>query len=149
MSRPAFFHEQGNTRVSTIPVKYIGPDPYWHGLLYDTRLRFEQGQTLHLPAGLAMRFLTHQDTFARGEGSAEQPTPQEAANAALKDAETKKAEEQEKSAEVYDVFDQIDRMDKASLAEFAIKYGQQVDKRKSLDALRADAKSFVDRFGAL
>ena len=135
--------------MSTIPVKYIGPDPYWHGLLYDTRLRFEQGQTLQLPEALGLKFLTHRDTFARGDEVAEEPTPQEAANEALKDAEKKKAEEQEKSAEVYALFDQIDRMDKASLAEFAVKYGQQVDKRKSLDMLRADAKSFVDRFGAL
>lgn len=133
--------------MSTIPVKYIGPDPYWHGLLYDTRLRFEQGQTLQLPEALALRFLTHQDTFARGEGVAEQPTPQDATNKALEDAAKEKAKEELRLAEVYELFDQIDRMDKASLAEFCIKYGQPVDKRKSVDALRAEAKSFVDRFG--
>lgn len=136
--------------MSTIPVKYIGPDPYWHGLLYDTRLRFEQGQTLQLPEALALRFLTHQDTFARGEAVAEQqPTPQEATNQALEEAAKKKAEEEQKTTEVYELFDQIDRMDKASIAEFCLKYGQNVDKRKSLDVLRTDAKAYVDRFGAI
>ena len=132
-----------------IPVKYIGPDPFWHGLLYDTRLRFERGQTLQLPEALALRFLTHQDTFALGEGTAEPQTPQDATNAALAEAEKAKLEEEQKSTEVYELFDQIDRMDKASLATFSQKYGQVLDKRKGLDALRAEAKSFVDRFGAL
>ena len=133
-----------------IPVKYIGPDPYWHGLLYDTRLRFERGQTLQLPEPLALRFLTHKDTFAPGDVAAVEPqTPQDATNAALAEAEKAKLEEEQKSTEVYELFDQIDRMDKASLATFSQKYGQVLDKRKGLDALRAEAKSFVDRFGAL
>ena len=132
-----------------IPVKYIGPDPFWHGLLYDTRLRFERGQTLQLPEALALRFLTHQDTFALGEGTAEPQTPQDATNAALAEAEKAKLEEDEKRAEVFELFDQIDLMDKAALATFSQKYGQALDKRKGLDALRAEVKGFVDRFGAL
>ena len=132
-----------------IPVKYIGPDAFWHGLLYDTRLRFERGQTLQLPEPLALRFLTHQDTFALGEGTAEPQTPQDATNAALAEAEKAKLEEDEKRAEVFELFDQIDLMDKAGLATFAQKYGQALDKRKGLEALRAEVKSFVDRFGAL
>lgn len=132
-----------------IPVKYIGPDAFWHGLLYDTRLRFERGQTLQLPEPLALRFLTHQDTFALGEGTAEPQTPQDATNAALAEAEKAKLEEDAKRAEVFELFDQIDLMDKAGLATFAQKYGQALDKRKGLEALRAEVKSFVDRFGAL
>lgn len=132
-----------------IPVKYIGPDPFWHGLLYDTRLRFERGQTLQLPEPLALRFLTHQDTFALGEGTAEPQTPQDATNAALAEAEKAKLEEDAKRAEVFALFDQIDLMDKAALATFSQKYGQALDKRKGLDALRAEVKGFVDRFGAL
>ena len=66
----------------------------------------------------------------------------------MEEAAKKKAEEEQKTTEVYELFDQIDRMDKASIAEFCLKYGQNVDKRKSLDVLRADAKAFVDRFGA-
>lgn len=132
-----------------IPVKYIGPDAFWHGLLYDTRLRFERGQTLQLPEPLALRFLTHQDTFALGEGTAEPQTPQDATNAALAEAEKAKLEEDEKRAEVFELFDQIDLMDKAALSTFSQKYGQALDKRKGLDALRAEVKGFVDRFGAL
>jgi len=132
-----------------IPVKYIGPDAFWHGLLYDTRLRFDRGQTLQLPEALALRFLTHQDTFALGEGAAEPQTPQDATNAALAEAEKAKLEEDAKRAEVFALFDQIDLMDKAALATFSQKYGQALDKRKGLDALRAEVKGFVDRFGAL
>lgn len=132
-----------------IPVKYIGPDPYWHGLLYDTRLRFEHGQTLQLPEPLALRFLTHKDTFARGDETAEPPTPQQATDAALAEAERQRLEEERKRAETFELFDQIDLMDKAGLVTFSQKYGQVLDKRKGLEALRAEVKSFVDRFGAL
>lgn len=132
-----------------IPVKYIGPDAFWHGLLYDTRLRFERGQTLQLPEPLALRFLTHQDTFARGEDAPEQQTAQQEADAALAEANKQQLEEERKRTETFDLFDQIDLMDKAALATFSQKYGQVLDKRKGLDALRAEVKGFVDRFGAL
>jgi len=132
-----------------IPVKYIGPDAFWHGLLYDTRLRFEAGQTLQLPAGLALKFLTHRDTFERGEEAPQQQTAQQEADAALAEAEKQRLKEEQTKTETFELFDQIDLMDKAALATFSQKYGQVLDKRKGLDALRAEVKGFVDRFGAL
>lgn len=132
-----------------IPVKYIGPDPYWHGLLYNARLRFEQGQTLHLPEALALKFLTHKDTFGPGDGETKPLTADEASAAALAEAEKAKKQQEEQQTEVYDLFAQIDLMDKASLTQVAEKYGQAIDKRRGLDALRSEVKGFVDRFGAL
>lgn len=135
--------------ANMIPVRYIGPDAFWHGLLYDTRLRFEAGQTLQLPEPLALKFLTHKDTFALGDETPTVQTAQDAAAAALAEAEKAKIEEERKQTETFELFDQIDLMDKAALATFSQKYGQVLDKRKGLDALRAEVKGFVDRFGAL
>lgn len=132
-----------------IPVKCIGPDPYWAGLLYNTRERFEHGETRLLPEALALKFLTHKDTFERGEAPTKPQSADEVAAAAVTEAEKQQAQKEQQQTEVYELFDQIDRMDKASLAEFSQKYGQVLDKRKTVNALRADAKSFVDRFGAL
>lgn len=133
--------------TETIPVKYIGPDAFWHGTLYGVKLRFEHGQTLDLPTPLALKFVTHHDTFAKGNGPAKAPTPEEAADQALAEAKkTQELEEQQRN-EAHDLFAQIDLMDKTSLAEFCNRYGQVLDKRKNVDTLRAEAKSFVDRFG--
>lgn len=132
-----------------IPVKYIGPDSHWAGLLYNTRLRFERGQTLPLPEALALKFLTHKDTFARGDGDVAPPTPEEEHARALAESQRLEQEQAAQRSEVYELFDQIERMDKVALEEFCRKYGQEIDRRRSVDKLRSEAKSFVDRFGAL
>lgn len=135
--------------MDTIPVKYIGPDAHWHGLLYNTRLRFEHGQTLQLPTELGLKFLTHHDTFGPGEEPTKPQAADPSAETALAEAGKQQEQDKQQQVEVFEVFDQIDRMDKNALATFSKKYGQDIDKRKGLAVLRADAKSFVDRFGAI
>jgi hypothetical protein len=133
-----------------IPVKYIGPDPFWHGLLYGVKLRFDNGQTRPLPEPLALKFLTHHDTFQLDDGfevtpkSAEQET-QEALTAAKQEEQAK----DEASQDLYDVLDRVDLMEKEQLAEFASRYGTKLDARRAVATLRTEVKQLVNLRGLI
>ena len=139
-----------------VPVKYIGPRAEWYDRLYGTGLMFSSGQTRNLPTDIARQLLRHGDLFEK----ADQP-PFETADgeAVTADDDTARLLEQGKQAEdakheqqvsIQDLYDQIDQMDKSSLESFAsTKYRIDLDKRKSVDSLRAQVKQLVDQFGAV
>lgn len=139
-----------------VPVKYIGPRAEWYDRLYGTGLMFSSGQTRNLPTDIARQLLRHGDLFEK----ADQP-PFETADgeAVTVDDDTARLLEQGKQAEdakheqqvsIQDLYDQIDQMDKPSLESFAsTKYRIDLDKRKSVDNLRAQVKQLVDQFGAV
>lgn len=139
-----------------VPVKYIGPRAEWYDRLYGTGLMFSSGQTRNLPTDIARQLLRHGDLFEK----ADQP-PFETADgeAVTVDDDTARLLEQGKQAEdakheqqvsIQDLYDQIDQMDKSSLESFAsTKYRIDLDKRKSVDNLRAQVKQLVDQFGAV
>ena len=139
-----------------VPIKYIGPRAEWYDRLYGTGLMFSSGQTRNLPTDIARQLLRHGDLFEK----ADQP-PFETADgeAVTVDDDTARLLEQGKQAEdakheqqvsIQDLYDQIDQMDKPSLESFAsTKYRIDLDKRKSVDNLRAQVKQLVDQFGAV
>lgn len=139
-----------------VPVKYIGPRAEWYDRLYGTGLMFSSGQTRNLPTDIARQLLRHGDLFEK----ADQP-PFETADgeAVTVDDDTARLLEQGKQTEdakheqqvsIQDLYDQIDQMDKSSLESFAsTKYRIDLDKRKSVDNLRAQVKQLVDQFGAV
>lgn len=131
-----------------INVKYIGPRDYWEGLLYNVKLRFDKGQVRALPQALALKYLTHKDTFERDDEtpikrkSVEQETAE-----AIEQAQQTEKDQIEKDHDLYDVLARVDLMEKDQLAEFASRYGARLDKRKAIDAMRGEVKQLVNLRG--
>lgn len=138
-----------------LPVKYIFRRPKWKDTIYGTGLEFEIGQTRVLPRDLALKFLRHTDTFELDEEALAkgipEPTPEQVTAEAVALQAKKKEDDEAAQAEVFQVHDQIERMGtKEMVAEFALtKYNIPLDKRHTLEALRAEAKGLVDRFGVM
>ncbi len=134
--------------TAQIPVKYVGRRPHWNGLLYDVRLSFDAGQTRLLPEPLALKFLKHADTFQRDDEYQVTPkSPEEETAEVLAQAEQQAKVQDEKDLELSEVLDQIDLMEKEQLAEFANRYGQKLDGRRSVDKLRAEVRQLVNLNG--
>ena len=139
-----------------VPVKYIGPRAEWYDRLYGTGLMFSSGQTRNLPTDIARQLLRHGDLFEKADQPAFETADGEAVTV---DDDTARLLEQGKQAEdakheqqvsIQDLYDQIDQMDKSSLESFAsTKYRIDLDRRKSVDNLRAQVKQLVDQFGAV
>ena len=133
-----------------IPVKYIGPDAYWEAYLYGVKLRFDSGQTRAMPESLALKCLTHHDTFWRDDSTAVEPkTPEQETAEALAKAEQDKKTQEDQDMELHDVVDRVDLMGKEQLAEFANRYGTKLDGRKSVESLRTAVKQLVDLNGLI
>lgn len=133
---------------ATINVKYIGPRVYWEGLLYNVRLRFDHGQTRAMPQALALKFLTHKDTFERDDATAIKPkSAEQETSEAIEQAQKSEKDQIEKDHDLYDVLARVDRMEKEQLAEFASRYGAKLDKRKGLDAMRGEVRQLVNSQG--
>lgn len=133
---------------ATINVKYIGPRDYWEGWLYNVKLRFNSGQTRPMPQALALKFLTHKDTFERDDATAIAPKPaaQETAEA-IDETKKREAAELEKDHDLYDVLARVDLMEKEQLTEFASRYGAKLDKRKGLESMRGEVRQLVNSQG--
>lgn len=133
-----------------IPVKYIGPDAYWEAYLYGVKLRFDNGQTRALPESLALKFLTHGDTFGRDESAVVAPktTEQETAEA-LAQAEKQQKDEHDQYLELHEVLDRVNLMGKEQLVEMATRYGTKLDGRKSVESLRGTVKQLIDLNGLI
>ncbi|MDI3512627.1 MAG: hypothetical protein PWQ61_3394 [Betaproteobacteria bacterium] len=133
-----------------VNVKYIGPRDYWEGRLYNVKLRFDHGQTRAMPQDLALKFLTHKDTFERDDATVIKPKTAEQETAeAIEQAQQAEKDDIEKDHELYDVLARVDIMEKEQLAEFASRYGARLDKRKGLDAMRGEVRQLVNLRGVV
>ncbi len=134
--------------TAQIPVKYIGRRPHWEGTLYNVKLRFDAGQTRLLPDALALKFLTHADTFVRDDAYEATPkSPEQETQEAIAEAEQRARVQDEKDMELTEVLERIDIMEKEQLAEFATRYGTKLDGRRSVDKLRAEVKQLINLNG--
>lgn len=116
-------------------IKYVGKRLTYTDGTYGTRITFTQGQTLMVPADKAALMLRHADVYAPGKYVKE---------VAIVAAVTDKPDEQ-----TQDVRDSIANMDKTALETFVkTNYSVDLDKRKSLASLRAEATGLVDQYGA-
>lgn len=118
-----------------VSVKYIGKRPEYTEGTYGTRIHFIQGESRLVPLDKARLMLKHTDVYAPGEA--------DAPIAVLPEAKTEEDG-------VQDMRDSIAIMDKGALEMYAKTHFQvSIDKRRSVDALRAEVTGLVDRFGAI
>lgn len=136
-----------------VPVKYVGRKPSWADHLYGTGLGFVQGQVRSMPGEKARQFLRHADMFQ--VAGADELVPDEKADEATDDtaqilAETaaKRDDETEALSRILDIKQQVSMMDKDALKDFAFRnWSQKLDKRESIDELRAKVAQAIDQFG--
>lgn len=129
------------TPAGFIPVKYVGRRDSYIENTYGTKLRFEPGQQRLVPADKARLMLSHPDVWALGElQRAEAPPPEDDKAGKAQDVTEEKAQEQR---------DVIAVMDKNALVSFAKNnFRMDLDKRRSVDSLRAEVTRLVDQYGA-
>jgi type IV secretory pathway VirB10-like protein len=147
-----------------IAVKYIFRRPRWVDTIYGTGLEFTTDQVRKLPAHLALKFLRHTDTFVRADAlppeqqqerqqelTDEQRRELEAAKEQQELLEAKKKQQEDEAAYEqarHDLMQQFEAMTKDALVAFAReKYDVTLDKSLNKEALKAEARSLVDRFG--
>lgn len=130
-------------------VKYIGRKPFVDRL-YGSGLPFEIGQTRVVPALLARQFLRHPE-FEQGEAEAPiEPPKGDDTAVLLEQADKAQVEQTTHLSELQELRDQVSYMDKDALEQFALtKYRQNIDKRRSLPALREQVIGLIDQFGAV
>lgn len=130
-------------------VKYIGRKPFVDRL-YGSGLPFEVGQMRSVPVLLARQFLRHPE-FEQAEAlmAVERPRGDDTA-ALLEQADAVQAEQSAQLGEIQELRDQVSFMDKEALEQFALtRYRQNIDKRRSLPALREQVIGLIDQFGAV
>lgn len=135
-----------------VGVSFCGRDDSFVDGLYGTGLEFFKGQPRALPESLAAKFLYHEGQFERVEitEKSEKKANGNDTKAVLAKSAAKKKEEDAKLDEVFEAQNQIAHMNKSSLIEYAqIKYRQDIDARKNVEAIRAQVSGMIDQFGVL
>ena len=138
--------------LTHIGVKYIGRRPSFHDRLFGTGLDFVQGQTHAVIADVARKFLHHTSEFERDDTKAAVSAKALSASEALEAAKAKEKLDHDAKAldEVQYLRDQVKRMEKPELEAMAKNhYGQDIDKRRSVQALREEVVSLIDRYGVV
>lgn len=136
--------------VNKVGVKYIGRRPLFRDRVFGTGLDFSQGQTRHVPADTARQFLRHTSEFERDDST---PAPVITVDDTQDQLDRTKAKQEQDAKELNELQyqrDQIGRMEKPELQTMArTKYGHQLDGRTSVQAMREQVVSLMDRFGAV
>jgi hypothetical protein len=134
-----------------IGVKYIGRRPTFRDRLFGTGLEFAQGQTRQIPADVARKFFHHPSEFERDDGQPEAVTPTgDGTDEALAQAKARQEKDTKALDELQHLRDQVNRMEKPDLQAIAKnKYGQPLDGRIGVQAMREQVVSLIDRFGAV
>jgi hypothetical protein len=131
-----------------IEVAYVGRRAAWRDTVYQTGLTFDAGQVRALPPAVAQKLLRHADLFK--EVQADEQAPALADDTAYLLEQGQEAAQQTEDRQIdFAIIDQINQMDKASLERFALeRFAINLDKRKSVENLRAEVVSYIDRVGA-
>ena len=120
--------------MNLVSVKYIGKRLEYTDGTYGTRILFSKGESRQVPADKARLMLKHPDVYVPGEPDAE------IATVPLDTQEQDSAQ---------DMRDAIANMDKSALESYAkTHYRIDIDKRRSVDALRTQVTGLVDQYGA-
>lgn len=139
-----------------VAVQYVGRRDSWSDNLYGTGLHFAARQVRPIPGDIARKLLRHSDLFC--EAPAEVAAAQsEAAPAKVEQDDTaqilaetaaKRDDETEALSRILDIKQQVSMMDKDALKDFAFRnWSQKLDKRESIDELRAKVAQAIDQFG--
>lgn len=136
-----------------VGVKYIGRRPSFHDRLFGTGLDFSAGQTRFIPADIARKFLKHASEFEQDDGKVSTKAKAKAADDTddlLDQAKAKQDQANKELDELQYLRDQVTRMEKPELQAIAkTKYGQELDGRTSVQNMRDQVVSLMDRFGAV
>jgi hypothetical protein len=123
--------------MDQVSVKYIGKRAQYTDGTYGTRILFIQGESRLVPIDKARLMLKHPDVYVPGEA--------DAVAAVIPEEQAKKPDD-----ETQDMRDAIAIMDKVALEAYAkTNFRVNIDRRKNVEALRAEVTGLVDRFGAL
>lgn len=136
MARPK---KQDAAPAGFLPVEYIGPRAQYTDGLYGTRIHWaEVGAVQLVPEAIAQKMVTNnKDVWRLGEYSGES-TPD-----AQEKPDTTEADNRQELDTV------IQTMDKVALEGYArINFGQELDRRQSVDTLRQKVKMLIDQYGA-
>lgn len=133
-----------------IPVKYVFRRPRWVDRIYGTNLEFVTDQVRMLPESMALKFLRHTDTFVLGEPQPVEPTtPEQETAQALEKADAERKEREEQEQQMFALYDQLNVMDKPSIARFVReKFQIELPETLSIEDMRVEATTLIDRFGA-
>lgn len=120
------------------PIKYIGPRATYREGAYGSGIIFTKGETINVEDDiLANKLLRHPDVYVRGDAN----TAGEVSASKAKDVESE-------ADPLQDARDAIAAMNKDALEVYAkTHFGVDLDKRKSVDSLRAQTTSLLDQYG--
>lgn len=141
-----------------VAVQYVGRRPDWTDHIYGTGLSFVADQVRYLPGSVATQFLRHVDLFreAKTEVAPEKVAqisevveiPRDDTAQILAETAAKRDDETEALSRILDIKQQVSMMDKDALKDFAFRnWSQKLDKRESIDELRAKVAQAIDQFG--
>lgn len=123
--------------MNTKPICYVGRRPVYRDGAYGSGIVFQQGETKLVPADLAAKLLRHPDVYVPGVEAGAVPV------------ELKEPVKQTQDESTQDLRDTIAFMDKDALETFAkTNFKIDLDKRKSVNALRQHVTQLVDQYGA-
>lgn len=126
-------------------VRNISKRGAFSGSLYGAKLHFAKDEVQMLPVELAHKLFKHADVFKPAKAVKVDKTKVE-----TETAQTEAETTTETNTQVLDMHDQIQQMDKNALEDFAkAKYGQDLDKRKSVETLRQEVGLMIDQFGVV
>lgn len=139
---------QTQSDPTELPVMCILKKP-WRGVLYETRIPFEPGETKMLPAQLARKYISHHDVFSAGEvNDAPKKSKAEIDSELIKLQMEKVEKDEAEKNRVMDFKQDIDlKYDKDALKELATRYGHKFKGNVSVERMRTEVKDLVDRFG--
>lgn len=134
-------------------IQYVGRKAQFTDRLYGSGLTFLPGQVRAIPSTLARSLLRHQDSFVEAAESAPEQAKKDPAfddtQQQLEQADKANRARDKERDELQDLRDQIGQMDKEALELYArTNFRQELDRRKSLSALRQQVTGMVDQFGA-
>lgn len=120
------------------PIKYIGHRSEYRDGACGSGAIFKQGETLNISDdSIAAKMLRHPTVYARGDGEGE--------GGAIFSVAGKDSDD---SNEIQDARDIVANLDKDALQTYAkTNFSVNVDKRKSVEALRSEVTGMIDRFG--
>jgi len=117
-----------------IAIAYVGRRPFHRDVTYGTG-EWVQGQSKVVDDATAFRMLKHHDVYTAGAEAGAQVVEQ-------------KPEDQDNQDDVQDALDAIQRMDSTTLCSFvAENFQQKLDRRRSVEYLRAEATRMLHLYG--
>ena len=116
-------------------IEYVGHRPFHRDVTYGTG-EWVQGQSKVVDDATAFRMLKHHDVY------------QESADAGAQVVEQQQPSRPDTQDDVQDALDAINRMDAGTLCTFvAENFQQKLDRRRSIDNLRAEATRMLHLYG--